>query len=68
MVFEAKGQKEYPPHFDVAEEVTYKTVNGTKLNLWIFTPENHKLTDNVETPVILTTPGQFKLTTFAGAN
>ena len=45
MVFEAKGQREYPPHFDVAEEVTYKTVNGTKLNLWIFAPEKHKSTD-----------------------
>lgn len=45
LISEANGQTEYPPHFDVAEEVTYKTVNGTKLNLWIFAPEKHKSTD-----------------------
>lgn len=46
LIFEAKGQKEYPPHIDGSEEVLYKTVDGIKLNLWIFKPENHKLTDN----------------------
>jgi len=45
LISEANGQTEYPPHFDVAEEVIYKTVNGTKLNLWIFAPEKHKSTD-----------------------
>ena len=46
LVFEAQGQREYPPHIDGAEEITYKTVDGTKLNLWIFNPEKHKLTDS----------------------
>jgi len=45
LIFEAKGQKKYPPHIDGAEEITYKTVDGTKLNLWIFTPEKHKSTN-----------------------
>lgn len=45
MIFEAKGQREYPPHIDGAEEITYKTVDKIKLNLWIFTPENHKSTN-----------------------
>ena len=44
-IFEVKGQKEYPPHIDGAEEITYKTIDGTKLNLWIFTPEKHKSSD-----------------------
>jgi acetyl esterase len=45
LIFEAKGQREYPPHIDGAEEITYKTVDETKLNLWIFTPEKHKATN-----------------------
>jgi len=45
LISEAKGQKEYPPHIDGAKEVTYKTVDTTKLNLWIFNPEKHKSTD-----------------------
>ncbi len=45
MVFEAKGQEKYPPHIDGAEEITYKTIDETKLTLWIFTPEIHKSTD-----------------------
>ena len=45
LIFEAKGQIEYPPHIDGADEITYKTVDGTKLNLWIFTPEKHKSTN-----------------------
>jgi acetyl esterase len=46
LIFEAQGQREYPPHINGAEEITYKTVNGTKLNLWVFNPEKHKSTDN----------------------
>lgn len=46
MIFEAQGQREYPPHIDGAEEITYKTVDGTKLNLWVFNPEKHKSTDS----------------------
>lgn len=46
LIFEAKGQSEYPPIIDGAEEITYKTVDKIKLNLWIFNPENHKSTNN----------------------
>ena len=46
LIFEAKGQSEYPPLIDGAEEITYKTVDEIKLNLWIFTPEKHKSTNN----------------------
>jgi len=45
LIFDAKGQVAYPPNIEGAEEITYKTVDGTKLNLWIFKPINHKLTD-----------------------
>jgi acetyl esterase/lipase len=44
--FEANGQSTYPPIIEGAEEITYKTVDGIKLSLWVFKPENHKLTDN----------------------
>ncbi len=50
-IFEAKGQRAYPPYIDGAKQVTYKTVDGTKLNLWIFTPEKHKSTNT--TPAIV---------------
>jgi len=46
LIFEAKGQREYPPVLDGAEEITYKTVDGINLNLWIFNPEGHKTTNN----------------------
>lgn len=46
LIFEAQGQREYPPHISGSEEITYKTVNGTKLNLWVFNPDKHKSTDN----------------------
>lgn len=45
LIFEANGQREYPPTINGAEEFTYKTVDGTKLNLWVFTPEKHKSTN-----------------------
>jgi acetyl esterase/lipase len=50
-IFEANGQRGYPPQIEGAEEITYKTVDGIKLNLWIFYPANHKSTDN--TPAIV---------------
>lgn len=45
LIFDAKGQGGYPPRIDGAEKVTYKTVGEIQLNLWIFKPENHKVTD-----------------------
>ena len=45
LIFKAKGQREYPPNIGNAKEITYKTVDGVKLNLWIFTPEEHRSTD-----------------------
>ncbi|WP_248724409.1 alpha/beta hydrolase [Seonamhaeicola sp. ML3] len=45
--FEAKGQAGYPPDIDGANEVTYKTINGSELSLWVFSPENHKSTHTV---------------------
>lgn len=47
LLFEAKGQRYYPPQINGAEMITYKTMNETKLNLWVFKPENHKAKDNV---------------------
>ena len=46
VIFEAYGQREYPPHIGGAKEFTYKTVSEIKLNLWIIEPKNHKLIDN----------------------
>jgi len=46
LIFEAKGQNAYPPRIDGAKEVRYKTVDGSKLNLWIFTPAEHKSTNS----------------------
>jgi acetyl esterase/lipase len=37
----------YPPQINGAEEITYKTIDGIKLSIWIFKPKNHKLTDAV---------------------
>ncbi len=51
VIFEAYGQREYPPHIGGAKEFTYKTVGEIKLNLWIIEPKNHKLIDN--TPAIV---------------
>lgn len=50
-ILEVTGQKTYPPQIDGAKEVTYKTVGETELNLWIFNPPNHKVTN--ETPAIV---------------
>ena len=47
LIFEVKGQREYPPNIEGAKEITYKSVEGTKLNLWIFTPKKHTSADTV---------------------
>src|SRR5262245_54077022 len=40
-----KGARQYPPNLPEAEVQTYKTVGDTKLNLYIYNPPGHKLTD-----------------------
>jgi acetyl esterase/lipase len=37
--------REYPPTFDGAREVTYKTVDDVELKLWIFEPTSHRAGD-----------------------
>lgn len=46
-VFSANAQRVYPPNIEGAKEVTYKTVDETKLSLWIFNPANHKSTAKI---------------------
>jgi acetyl esterase/lipase len=57
----------YPPEFSDAQTVTYKTVGGTMLALYVFNPEGHKASDT--TPAIVFffgggwtggSPGQFE--------
>ena len=45
-ISEADGQAKYPPLIDGAKEITYKTVEGVKLNLWVFSPQDHKPDSN----------------------
>lgn len=45
LVFDVNGQGIYPPRIEGSEKVAYKTVGDIQLNLWIFKPENHKVTD-----------------------
>jgi acetyl esterase/lipase len=45
------AQNNYPPVIDCSKEVTYKEVDNVKLNLWIFNPPKHSLTD--KTPAIV---------------
>ena len=40
-----QGGGAYPPQLDGARVETYKTVNGVKMNLYIFTPAAHKPSD-----------------------
>src|SRR3954465_7508711 len=40
-----KGAKAYPPKLEGAAVETYKTIDGTKLNLYVYYPEGHKPTD-----------------------
>lgn len=39
------GQNNYPPQIEGAKVVTYKSVDGTDLNLWIFNPSKHQSND-----------------------
>lgn len=36
------AQRGYPPVINDAQQHIYKTINNTDLNLWMFTPPNHK--------------------------
>jgi acetyl esterase/lipase len=40
-----KGAKAYPPKLEGAAVETYKNVDGTKLNLYVYNPAGHKPTD-----------------------
>jgi len=40
-----KGAKAYPPKLEGAAVETYKTIDGTKLNLYVYNPAGHKPTD-----------------------
>ena len=42
---EKKGNRGYPPTMEGAVVETFKTVNGTKLNLYVFNPPGHKPAD-----------------------
>lgn len=39
------GQRAYPPRIEGAVQKTYKTVDETELNVWIFNPQKHKASD-----------------------
>src|SRR6478752_6465872 len=42
---EQKGFRAYPPKLDGAAVETYKTVGDTKLNLYVYYPPGHKVSD-----------------------
>lgn len=46
LFLEVHGQRVYPPEIDNAEKITYKTIEGVQLNVWIFKPEKHQSTDS----------------------
>jgi acetyl esterase/lipase len=52
IIFEVNGKNENTPQINVISEITYKTINGTKLNLWIFNSEKHKSTDTAPAIII----------------
>lgn len=39
------GQRAYPPQIDEAKKVEFKNVDEVSLNVWIFNPPKHKITD-----------------------
>ena len=43
--FTLNGQNNYPPKIENAREVTYKSIDGVDLNLWIFNPPKHQAND-----------------------
>lgn len=45
------GQMNYPPQIESSRTVTYKQADNVELKLWIFAPDNHRLTD--KTPAIV---------------
>lgn len=42
----AAAQRTYPPVLKEAQSHAYKTVEGTELSLWTFTPKDHQPTDS----------------------
>ncbi|MCK4919574.1 MAG: alpha/beta hydrolase [Bacteroidales bacterium] len=40
------GQKTYPPEIKSSKVETYKSIDSVDLKLWIFNPEDHKISDN----------------------
>ena len=64
----ALGKPSYPPELRDAREEVYKTIGDTKLKLWIFEPEGHKISDTRPAVVFFFgggwragTPGQFEM-------
>ena len=43
---QTKTNRGYPPKLDGAKVEVYKTIGDVKLNIYIFTPEDHKSTDS----------------------
>ena len=46
IIFCSQAQKNYPPKIEDATKVTYKVIDGTSLNLWIFKPNKVKTSDS----------------------
>lgn len=44
-ILDSFGQNSNPPRLEEATEITYKTVDEIKLNLWIYYPTNHQESD-----------------------
>ena len=42
LISDVKAQTKYPPNIKGANKIIYKTVDGVKLNLWVFSPKKHK--------------------------
>jgi acetyl esterase/lipase len=64
----ALGKPSYPPELPDAREEVYKTIGDTKLKLWIFEPNGHKISDKRPAVVFFFgggwrsgTPGQFEM-------
>ena len=64
----ALGKPSYPPELPDAREEVYKTIGETKLKLWIFEPNGHKISDKRPAVVFFFgggwragTPGQFEM-------
>ncbi len=62
-----QSQEKYPPVFENAQEMVYKTIDGIQLRLWIFNPPGHMPADNKPAIVFFFgggwnsgSPGQFE--------